>query len=236
MGGRVAARSERRDRPGLVTVPAADVPVDRAPRRTAADRPARYDAGPRWRANPAPGHARGPSDADGVARRSGRAPARRPHRAAPQARAARAGRPAHPAAPRGATSSVRRRDRRPDERSWRHRRRREVADGERTRGRRDFSTVPWASSRNVGRVLEAVSVTNVAGHLGQPLDRPLRVAVVGLGGRGQIYASAIAAKCADRAEVVQVAERRERERGTHRRRARSGRGSLVRRLAGAGCR
>ena len=65
----------------------------------------------------------------------------------------------------------------------------------------------------MGRVLEAVSVTNVAGHLGQPLDRPLRVAIVGLGGRGQIYASAIAAKCADRAEVVQIAERRERERG-----------------------
>jgi predicted dehydrogenase len=64
----------------------------------------------------------------------------------------------------------------------------------------------------VGRVLEAVSVTNVAGHLGQPLKRPLRVAIAGLGGRGQIYARAIAAKCAGRAEVVQLAERRERER------------------------
>jgi predicted dehydrogenase len=64
----------------------------------------------------------------------------------------------------------------------------------------------------VGPVLEAGSVTNLTAHLGRPLDRPLRIAVAGLGGRGQIYARAIAASSSGRAEVVQVAERRERER------------------------
>lgn len=62
-------------------------------------------------------------------------------------------------------------------------------------------------------MLEAAStVTNVAGHLGRPLDRPLRIAVVGLGGRGQTYSRALAASTAGRAQVVQIAERRERER------------------------
>ena len=61
-------------------------------------------------------------------------------------------------------------------------------------------------------MLEAASVTNVARHLGQPLDRPLRIAIVGLGGRGQIYSRAIAASRSGRAEVVQIAEPRERER------------------------
>jgi predicted dehydrogenase len=63
----------------------------------------------------------------------------------------------------------------------------------------------------VGSVLEAVSVTNVSRHLGEPLDRPLRIAVAGLGGRGQIYSRAIA-NLPGRAEVVQIAEPRERER------------------------
>ena len=64
----------------------------------------------------------------------------------------------------------------------------------------------------MGTVLEAASVTNVSRHLGQPLDRPLRIAVAGLGGRGQIYSRAIAASAQRRAEVVQIAEPRERER------------------------
>jgi predicted dehydrogenase len=51
--------------------------------------------------------------------------------------------------------------------------------------------------------------TNLADHLGAPLDRPLRVAVVGLGGRGSAYAGAIAIGHRGDAEVVQVAERRD---------------------------
>jgi predicted dehydrogenase len=50
-------------------------------------------------------------------------------------------------------------------------------------------------------------VTNVFGHVGRPLDRPLRVAIAGLGGRGQLYARAIAST-EGRASVVQVAEPR----------------------------
>ena len=50
--------------------------------------------------------------------------------------------------------------------------------------------------------------TNLADHLGRPLERPLRLAVVGLGGRGGIYAEAIAAAHPGEAEVVQVAEPR----------------------------
>jgi predicted dehydrogenase len=52
------------------------------------------------------------------------------------------------------------------------------------------------------------AATNLADHLGRPLDRPLRLAVVGLGGRGSIYAAAIAAAHRGEAEVVQIAEPR----------------------------
>jgi len=57
-------------------------------------------------------------------------------------------------------------------------------------------------------VLSAFATTNVSLHLGQPLDRPLRLAVAGLGGRGAIYSRAIAASATGRAEVVQIAEHR----------------------------
>jgi predicted dehydrogenase len=52
------------------------------------------------------------------------------------------------------------------------------------------------------------AATNLSQHVGAPLDRPLRVAIVGLGGRGSIYAGAIAAAHRGEAEVVQVAEPR----------------------------
>jgi predicted dehydrogenase len=52
------------------------------------------------------------------------------------------------------------------------------------------------------------TATNVAAHLGLGLDRRLRVAVVGLGGRGGIYSRLIGTGLADVAEVVQVAEPR----------------------------
>jgi len=53
-------------------------------------------------------------------------------------------------------------------------------------------------------------VTNVARHLGHALDRPLRLAVVGLGGRGTIYCRAVLAggRRSGTAEVVQIAEPR----------------------------
>ena len=54
----------------------------------------------------------------------------------------------------------------------------------------------------------ATAATNLSDHVGTPLDRPLRVAVVGLGGRGSIYAGAIAAEHRGVAEVVQIAEPR----------------------------
>jgi predicted dehydrogenase len=60
----------------------------------------------------------------------------------------------------------------------------------------------------VNVVRETTAATNLAQHVGSPLDRPLRVAVVGLGGRGSIYAAAIAAEHRGAAEVVQVAEPR----------------------------
>ena len=63
-------------------------------------------------------------------------------------------------------------------------------------------------------MISAVSATNVSQHLGQLLDRPLRVAVVGLGGRGQIYSRAIAGGTVGTAEVVQIAEPRELQRTT----------------------
>lgn len=56
-------------------------------------------------------------------------------------------------------------------------------------------------------MVAAPSVTNVFRRRGRPLERPLRVAVVGLGGRGAIYSRELAA-AAPRAELVQVAERR----------------------------
>lgn len=61
-------------------------------------------------------------------------------------------------------------------------------------------------------MISAVSATNVSQHLGQPLDRRLRVALVGLGGRGQIYCRAIADGVRGTAEVVQIAEPRSRQR------------------------
>ena len=51
--------------------------------------------------------------------------------------------------------------------------------------------------------------TNLADHPGVPLDRPLRVAVVGLGGRGSTYARAISTGHRGEAEIVQIAERRD---------------------------
>ncbi len=66
----------------------------------------------------------------------------------------------------------------------------------------------------VGGVMSAVSATNVLQHLGQPLDRRLRVAVVGLGGRGQVYSRAIGASVTGTAEVVQIAEPRDQQRTT----------------------
>ena len=51
--------------------------------------------------------------------------------------------------------------------------------------------------------------TNLADHPGVPLDRPLRIAVVGLGGRGSTYAAAIAGEHRGEAEIVQIAERRD---------------------------
>jgi len=63
-------------------------------------------------------------------------------------------------------------------------------------------------------VISAVSATNVSKHVGQPLGRPLRVAVVGLGGRGTIYSRAIAAATNGMAEVVQIAEPREHARSS----------------------
>jgi predicted dehydrogenase len=52
------------------------------------------------------------------------------------------------------------------------------------------------------------AATNLADHLGRPLERPLRLAIVGLGGRGSIYSEAIAAAHRGEAEVVQIAEPR----------------------------
>jgi predicted dehydrogenase len=50
--------------------------------------------------------------------------------------------------------------------------------------------------------------SNVSGHPGVALDRPLRLALVGLGGRGSTYAAAITAAHRGEAEIVQIAERR----------------------------
>jgi predicted dehydrogenase len=55
--------------------------------------------------------------------------------------------------------------------------------------------------------------TNLREHVGTPLDRPLRIALVGLGGRGSIYAAAIATDHRGAAEVVQIAEPRALHRG-----------------------
>ena len=53
---------------------------------------------------------------------------------------------------------------------------------------------------------------NLSDHLGVPLDRPLRIALVGLGGRGSIYAADIAANHQGAAEIVQLAELRQNQR------------------------
>jgi predicted dehydrogenase len=58
-------------------------------------------------------------------------------------------------------------------------------------------------------VLPTSAPVNLSQHLGRPLDRPLRIAVVGLGGRGSIYAEAIASRHRGTAEVVQLAEPRQ---------------------------
>src|SRR6476659_2238201 len=50
------------------------------------------------------------------------------------------------------------------------------------------------------------AAVNVADHIGVAMSRPLRVAVVGLGGRGMIYARLLASNPS--AAVVQVAEPR----------------------------
>jgi predicted dehydrogenase len=55
--------------------------------------------------------------------------------------------------------------------------------------------------------------TNLSQHLGTPLDRPLRVALVGLGGRGSIYADALRTIHGGQAEIVQIAEPRPGHRG-----------------------
>jgi predicted dehydrogenase len=60
----------------------------------------------------------------------------------------------------------------------------------------------------VAAVTITIAATNVSEHVGEPLTRPLRVAIVGLGGRGSIYAEAIAGGHRGTAEVVQVAEPR----------------------------
>ncbi len=49
---------------------------------------------------------------------------------------------------------------------------------------------------------------NLRGHVGQPLDRPVTIAVVGSGARGSAYAE-YAAKWPERAEIVAVAEARD---------------------------
>ena len=55
--------------------------------------------------------------------------------------------------------------------------------------------------------------TNLSAHLGVPLDRPLRLALVGLGGRGSIYSDIITTDHRGAAEIVQVAEPRPQQRG-----------------------
>ncbi len=57
--------------------------------------------------------------------------------------------------------------------------------------------------------MEPSPPTNLADHPGVPLDRPLRIAVIGLGGRGSVYAAAIAGEHRGEAEIVQIAERRD---------------------------
>ena len=61
---------------------------------------------------------------------------------------------------------------------------------------------PRGSPMSTSPTTEAA--VNVADHLGVAMSRPLRVAVVGLGGRGTIYARLLASNPS--AEVVQVAE------------------------------
>ena len=60
-------------------------------------------------------------------------------------------------------------------------------------------------------VATAAAAVNVADHLGVAMSRPLRVAVVGLGGRGTIYARLLASNPS--AAVVQIAEPRAAVRG-----------------------